>query len=208
MKHKRWFVFLLAAVLMVTALSLTALAANGTETEPETSAAEPDKKATEPETKAAEPDVTVKDGAKRAGHGGHKHKKVAEPENAIGKQAAKDAALADAGVDAEAAGKVKARVSQLEDGTVFYKVSFTVGEQWYSYKIDALTGKILDKTTEDAAAHEAAKAERGKPAEKPEKSSEEESETGKHHSHGGKRRCMSTESVPETETGESLQASQ
>ena len=81
---------------------------------------------------------------------------VAEPENAIGKDAAKAKALADAGVTEEQAGKVKARVSQLEDGTVIYKVHFSYNGQRYSYRIDAVSGDIVNKTvepvTEDAAA--------------------------------------------------------
>ena len=81
---------------------------------------------------------------------------VAEPENAVGKDAAKAKALADAGVTEEQAGKVKARVSQLEDGTVIYKVHFSYNGQRYSYRIDAVSGDIVNKTvepvTEDAAA--------------------------------------------------------
>ena len=202
MKHKRWFALMLTAVIMASAWSVTAFAVN--ETEPETGAAaeestapetEADKKSTAPETEEA------KESSEKKSHKGHRHEKVAEPENAVGKQAAKDAALADADVSAEAAGKVKARVSQLEDGTVVYKVSFTHGDQWYSYKIDALTGKILDKTTEDAAAHEAAKAEHKK--EKDAEASQEgteESETGKHRHHGGKHRCGG-ENAQGTENG-------
>ena len=79
-----------------------------------------------------------------------KHEKAVEPENAIGKDAAKAAALADAGLTAEQTGKVKSHVSQLDDGTVVYKVSFTYDGQKYSYQIDAMTGKVLDKSTTDA----------------------------------------------------------
>ena len=43
---------------------------------------------------------------------------VTEPENAVGKDAAKAKALADAGVTEEQAGKVTSRVSKLDDGTV------------------------------------------------------------------------------------------
>ena len=193
MKHKRMFALMLTAAIMASAWSVTAFAVN--ETEPETGAAA--EESTAPET------GETKEGSEKKSHKGHRHEKVAEPENAVGKQAAKDAALADAGVSAEAAGKVKARVSQLEDGTVVYKVSFTYGDQWYSYKIDALTGKILDKTTEDAAAHEAAKAEHKK--EKAAEASQEgteESETGKHRHHGGKHRCGENAQGTENGTGE------
>ena len=213
MKHKRWFALMLTAVIMASAWSVTAFAVN--ETEPETGAAaeksavpetEADKESTAPETEADKKSTApeteeAKESSEKKSHKGHRHEKVAEPENAVGKQAAKDAALADAGVSAEAVGKVKARVSQLEDGTVVYKVSFTYGDQWYSYKIDALTGKILDKTTEDAAAHEAAKAEHKK--EKDAEASQEgteESETGKHRHHGGKHRSGG-ENAQGTENG-------
>ena len=61
------------------------------------------------------------------GHGGGEQgEKSAEPENAIGRDAAKAAALADAGVTAEQAGKVKAHVSQLEDGTVLSWYALTI----------------------------------------------------------------------------------
>ena len=84
-----------------------------------------------------------------------KGEKVAAPEDAIGKDAAKAKALADAGVTAEQAGKVKSRVSELDDGTVIYKVHFTCDGQRYSYQINAVTGAVVDKSvkevTEDTA---------------------------------------------------------
>ena len=86
-----------------------------------------------------------------------KREKTAEPENAIGKDAAKEAALKDKGITADQVEKVRARVLKLDDGTVIYKVGFTYGDIHYSYKIDALTGKILDKTEQDAAEYEASK---------------------------------------------------
>ena len=76
--------------------------------------------------------------------------KTAEPENAIGKEAAKEKALTDAGVTAEQAGKVKSRISQLDDGTVIYKVSFIFDGQKYSYQINAVSGEVVEKSTEDA----------------------------------------------------------
>ena len=79
-----------------------------------------------------------------------KKEKVAEPENAIGKASAKEKALADAGLTLEQVGKVRSRVSTLEDGTIVYKVRFTYDGQKYSYKINALTGELVDKTTEAA----------------------------------------------------------
>ena len=79
-----------------------------------------------------------------------KKEKVAEPENAIGKASAKEKALADAGLTLEQVGKVRSRVSTLEDGTIVYKVRFTYDGQKYSYKINALTGELVDKKTEEA----------------------------------------------------------
>ncbi|MBP5719144.1 MAG: PepSY domain-containing protein [Abditibacteriota bacterium] len=85
-------------------------------------------------------------------HGRHSSgkmgEKTAEPENAIGKEAAKAAALADAGLTEEQAGKVKAHVSQLDDGTVVYKVNFTYDGQRYAYHINAVTGVVVDKENE------------------------------------------------------------
>ena len=74
--------------------------------------------------------------------------KITEPENAIGKDATKEKALSDAGISADQAGKVKVRLSEQEDGTVIYKVSFVFDSQRYSYMINALTGAVSDKNTE------------------------------------------------------------
>lgn len=167
MKHKRWIALLLAAVLTVGAMSVTAFAAENTEPEAET---------------------TTEGSAAKPCRGKHSHKnKVAEPENAVGKDVAKETALADAGVSAEDVGKVKARVTKLEDGTVVYRVSFTSGELWYRYKIDAVTGEILDKKTEDAAEHEAEKAEHKARDGKSTEISEDGTESaGRGHRHNGK----------------------
>ena len=86
-----------------------------------------------------------------------KKQKAAEPENAIGKEAAKAAALKDAGIAAENVDKIRSRVSKLEDGTVVYKVSFTAGEVYYAYQINALTGEVVDKSQQSAEEHAAAK---------------------------------------------------
>ena len=74
---------------------------------------------------------------------GKKAAKTAEPEGAIGKDAAKEAALADAGVEAE--GHIRGRYTE-KDGTGIYKVTFKAGGQRYKYRIDAMTGEILDKS--------------------------------------------------------------
>ena len=101
------------------------------------------------DTETAGSEMTVEETQKERRRGRHgKGDKVAEPENAIGKDAAKSKALADAGVTAEQAGEVKSRVSQLDDGTVVYKVRFTYDGQRYFYQINALTGEVTDKSAE------------------------------------------------------------
>ena len=187
MKHIRWIALLLAAVLTVGAMSVTAFAANDTEPEAE---------------------ATTEGGAVKPCRGKHGRKeKIAEPENAIGKDAAGEIALADAGVSVEDTGKVKARIAKMEDGTVVYRVSFSSGALWYRYKIDAVTGEILDKKTEDAAEHEAAKAERKERGDKSAATSEDGTEPAdRGHRHGGKHGSRSSESdeaASEAESGSS-----
>ena len=79
---------------------------------------------------------------------------TAEPENAIGKDAAKEKALTDAGLSTDQIKRIKARVSSTEDGTVIYKVGFVFEGQKYSYQIDALTGAIISKSSEEFAKKE------------------------------------------------------
>ena len=130
MKNKRIMALALVSTLTVSALIPSALAATSQDSGEET---------------------TVQETARGGRYGKHGEKSsVAEPENAIGKDAAKEKALTDAGVTAEQAGKVKARVSQTDDGTVIYKVRFNYDGQRYSYQIDAITGAILDKSSEAA----------------------------------------------------------
>ena len=74
---------------------------------------------------------------------GKKGSKNAEPEGVIGKDAAKEAALSDAGVEAE--GHVRGRYTE-QDGEGIYKVTFKSGGQRYKYRIDAMTGEILEKS--------------------------------------------------------------
>ena len=78
-----------------------------------------------------------------------KKQETSEPENAIGKDAAKEKALTDAGLSTDQIKKIKARVSSAEDGTVIYKVGFVFEGQKYSYQIDALTGAIISKSNEE-----------------------------------------------------------
>jgi len=165
MQHKRWIALALAAAVSAAALSVTALAAESVETEPQT---------------------TAEETTERTHHAKHGHKKIAEPENALGKQAAKDLALADAGLSEEQAGTVKVRVIRMEDGTVAYRVSFTASDLWYRYKLDAVTGEILDKTSMDSAEHEAEKAARAEKTGKPERGTKDGAEAGSRgRRHGG-----------------------
>ena len=132
MKNKRMMALALASVLTVSALGSSALAAAfGQGSSEETIVQE-----------------TVKN--RRHGRRGEKSS-VVEPENAIGKDAAKEKALSDAGITAEQAGKVMARIARDDDGAVIYKVRFTYNGQCRHYQINAVTGVILDTSTEAAA---------------------------------------------------------
>lgn len=98
----------------------------------------------------------------------HKDAHIAEPENAIGIDAAKEAALADAGVTADQVCKVKVKLFD-KDGTVVYKVRFCFEGQKYSYEIDSLTGTVLDKTVSEVCMNkEEGKHERPEKPTKPE----------------------------------------
>ena len=83
-------------------------------------------------------------------HGRHgRHEDVELPENAIGSEAAKEAALAEAGLSAEEVERLRACPGEL-DGTVVYKVHFYYNGQKYSYRIDAVSGEILVNNVTDA----------------------------------------------------------
>ena len=91
---------------------------------------------------------TITRDVQRKGH--CKKQKTAEPENAIGKEKAKETALGDLGITSEDVEKVRSHVSKLEDETVIYKVGFYYEENHFSYKINALTGEIVDKSVQNA----------------------------------------------------------
>ena len=78
-----------------------------------------------------------------------KKQETVEPEDAIGKDAAKSKALADVGLTADQIKKIRARVSETEDGTIIYKVGFVFEGQKYSYQIDALNGTIISKSNKN-----------------------------------------------------------
>ena len=194
MKHKKWIAMLLAAILAITAMSLAAFAETTTSQSEVTVEGSSDNQS----------ETTAEDSAAKSGYhgrGSNRNKgKTVKTENAIGKQAAKDAALVDAGISAEQASNVKARISKLEDGTVIYKVSFTSGDLYYSYRINAVTGEILDKTTENAAEHEAAKAGRGERSTKEGESSGEKPDTGnRNRDHSGSKRASGSAKKPDTD---------
>ena len=52
------------------------------------------------------------------------------------------------GLTTDQTGKVRSRVTTLEDGTVIYKVKFTFDGQKHTYQINATTGEIIDKVVE------------------------------------------------------------
>ena len=60
----------------------------------------------------------------------------------IGRDAAKAAALADAGFSAQEVQRLKADFER-DDGFVFYEVKFISGTTEYEYTIDASTGAVL-----------------------------------------------------------------
>ncbi len=125
MKKKAITAFMLASILSVSAMTTTVFAAPAAKSSTETT--QGDQKQ-EKRTKHCE--------------------EAAEPENAIGRDAAKEKALSDAGVTEDQAGRVMAHVSTLDDGTVIYKVRFICNETGYSYQINAVSGAIVDKSSE------------------------------------------------------------
>ena len=142
MKIRRILAVLLA-VLCVCSLASGALAAD---TDAQSQATQKSGAQLAPDTEAAQDSEAQS--APRAKKGGKKQE-AAEPENAIGKDAAKEKALADAGLSAEQVEKVRSRVSE-SDGVTVYKIHFTYDGQRYSYRIDAVSGEILEQKVSDA----------------------------------------------------------
>ena len=105
---------------------------------------------------SAEEHEAAKAERKSSSHHGKKES-VTEPENAVGKDAAKAAALKDAGLSADQVDKIMCRVTSLEDGTVVYRIGFDAGETHYSYKINALTGAVADRSEMSVEEHAAAR---------------------------------------------------
>ena len=46
--------------------------------------------------------------------------------------------------------RIRTRLSELDDGTVVYKVRFTVDGQRYSYRINAVDGSVVEMSTAEA----------------------------------------------------------
>ncbi len=158
MKKRRTLALLMAGILTASALAIGA-SAEDADTAPQAGIEQQEEATTEKKAKksvdSASEDSTVKekkakksaDSTSETGTVERKHSKkgskTAEPEGVIGKDAAKEAALADAGAQAE--GHVRGRYTE-KDGTGIYKVTFKAGGQKYQYRIDAMTGEILDKS--------------------------------------------------------------
>ena len=176
MKKRRTLALLMAGILTASALSIGASAEEaeltpqvGIEQEEEAASEKKAKKSAEStseestakekktkkssESTSEDGTVTEKkakksaDSVSEAGTAKKKHgkssSKTAEPEGVIGKDVAKEAALADAGTQAE--GHVRGRYAE-KDGVGIYKVTFKAGGQRYKYRIDAMTGEILEKS--------------------------------------------------------------
>ncbi|MBQ6903384.1 MAG: PepSY domain-containing protein [Lachnospiraceae bacterium] len=158
MKKRRTLALLMAGILTASALSIGA-SAEEADTAPQVGIEQQEEAASEKKAKKSA-DTSAEDGTvkekktKKSSDStsetessqkkhGKKAAKTAEPEGVIGKDAAKEAALADAGAEAE--GHVRGRYTE-KDGTGIYKVTFKAGGQRYKYRIDAMTGEILDKS--------------------------------------------------------------
>ena len=143
MKHRRIAALILALALSVGLLATCALAADtDAQSQATPKGAQEDGQLMKPETRD---DAQSGEAREKQRTRGAKKEEASEPEGAVGKQAAKEAALADAGLTADEVSRIRARVSE-QDGAVVYKVRFTFDGQKYSYRIDALSGQVLDKT--------------------------------------------------------------
>ena len=147
MKHKRVLALVLTVALCVGALASAASAAD-------TDAQSQSTEKTVPEDGQQKQRRTQDEAAAQDGEAGTRTRKAkkeeaAEPEGAVGKDAARAKALSDAGLTEDQVGKIRVRVSE-SDGTAVYKVRFRYDGQRYSYQIDAMSGEILQKKSEAA----------------------------------------------------------
>ena len=115
MSHNKWIALLLIAALAIAAMGIAAFAETTADSQPEVTAEDNGDSQTE---------ASTEDNSSRSAHGGRSNNarkgKSLEPTDAVGKQAARDTALNDAGISADEAVKVKTRISRLEDGNVVY----------------------------------------------------------------------------------------
>ena len=158
MKNKKKMALALITVLSLTAMTVSVFADTpAINSNPETSVQETQNgqqhdinKKTTNDTDSKTGDNTNQSRQHGRHQGKHDKEQVAEPENAIGKDSAKAKALEDAGVTDEQVNKVRSHLSQLDDGTVIYRVHFIYIDQRYSYQINAISGEIVDKHTDTA----------------------------------------------------------
>ncbi len=81
------------------------------------------------------------------GHGGRYDDTAVLPENSIGRERALEIAYNDAGIKAENARRPEIEVDT-ENGKVVFEVEFKSAGMEYEYKIDALSGEIIERESE------------------------------------------------------------
>lgn len=72
---------------------------------------------------------------------------TAAPDNCIGDEKAKEIALQSAGIDVASATFTKIKLER-DDGLYVYDIEFVSGDFEYSFEIDAVSGTILEKSSE------------------------------------------------------------
>lgn len=147
MKNKKLLALALLSVLTVSAFAPSALAAVPTVGSDTAVTAEETERPVRRGHRGRRPENA--DTGAASGRQGGQHG-AGEPENAIGRDAAAEKALLDAGLTAEQASSVRTRASCLDDGTVIYRVRFVYEGQCYHYQVDALSGAITGKSVETA----------------------------------------------------------
>ncbi len=93
------------------------------------------------------PSSSGKDETPNNGNAGNTDKDPEKPTETISEAKAKEIALKDAGFseDMVTFGEISL---ENEDGLKFYEIEFTCGGREYEYEIDALSGEVLDKSSE------------------------------------------------------------
>lgn len=97
------------------------------------------------------------DGYDHTGNPGQHHTGTQNPSDGqqsyIGEDAAKKAALADAGIDASTVTYINAWLDYDDGYPEHYEVEFTVGNLQYEYEIDLYSGAVLEKEVENYSSH-------------------------------------------------------